>query len=263
MRGIATPLDPAVPEGILVLVHGYLDGPDVWARVVERLELPGWSILCVAWGEDQPPESTSELQLEQYASAVLAEVHLACISGSATVVVVGHSMGGQIGELVARRLGSRAAGLALVTSAPLGGYALPPPVMERFMSRAGMKDKDAIREGKRSLAMALDEEGLDILVRCTVATSHDQALAQLRAWTGGHPAGGSPSSVDQPVLCIATDDTFFSEELVGATAARFPNGTTARVPGAGHWPQLEQPEALAQTLTNFIRTLPGQTANQP
>ncbi|MDF3886249.1 alpha/beta fold hydrolase [Cupriavidus basilensis] len=251
------------PHGILVLLHGYLDGPAVWARLIEHMNLPTWHVVPIALKAGQPPALTSEQRLEQYATDVLTQILQTYPETSARFVVVGHSMGGQIGELVARRLGDRLAGLVLITSAPLAGYALAPPAMERFASRAGLKDRNAIGEGKRSLAVALDQEGLDILVNCTVATGCDHALTQLHAWTGGHPAGKSPSPIGQPVLCIATDDRFFTEDLIEATAARFAQGTITKVSGAGHWPQLEQPEALARTLVDFVRAQPQTTVKQP
>lgn len=260
---MTTPHDMPTPDGIVVLVHGYLDGPKVWDRLIGRLDLPGWHLLPVALKSDRPPAATSAQQLEQYASHVMAQIQEASVNPSARVVVVGHSMGGQIAELVARRLGDRLAGLVLITSAPLGGYALPPPVMERFISRAGLTDRSAIADGKRGLAVALDQEGLETLVDSTLATRRDESIAQLHAWTGGHPDGESPSPIKSPTLCIATDDKFFTEDLIKATARRFAQGAVAKVSGAGHWPQLEQPEALARVLTNFVHAQRQTTARQP
>jgi pimeloyl-ACP methyl ester carboxylesterase len=54
-------------------------------------------------------------------------------------------------------------------------------------------------------------------------------------------------------LLITTDDTFASRELVrDAVASRFPHAETAHVPGAGHWPHVEQPAAVAAILTRFV-----------
>jgi hypothetical protein len=119
---------------------------------------------------------------------------------------------------------------------PLKGYALPPEVMDRFASRAGLTDLDAIKEGKRRLAVSLDEEGLEILARSTASTTRDTVLEQLRAWTGGHPAGERPSTVDVPVLTLSTDDQFFSHDMLKQAAVRFRIASVERISGVGHWP---------------------------
>jgi pimeloyl-ACP methyl ester carboxylesterase len=94
---------------------------------------------------------------------------------------------------------------------------------------------------------------LDALVRSTLATPPETALEALHAWTSGHPLGSRPSLVTAPTLLITTDDTFASRELVrDAVAARFPHPETAYVPGAGHWPHVEQPAAVADILTRFV-----------
>jgi hypothetical protein len=39
---------------------------------------------------------------------------------------------------------------------------------------------------------------------------------------------------------------------LASVASRFPHPETACVPGAGHWPHVEQPAAAARILTGFI-----------
>ncbi|MFJ1260122.1 alpha/beta fold hydrolase [Cupriavidus sp. CuC1] len=242
-------------QGIVVLVHGYLDGPQVWRRLIDEPAPHGWDIVSVALPQGTA-DAGSDRQLEGYAADVVRQVELLAAVAQAPVVMIGHSMGAQVAELAALNLRDRLAGLVLVTPAPLAGYALPPAVMARFVDRAGMTDREAIVAGKRALAVALDAGALDILVDGTLATPRQDALAQLRAWTGGHPAGQAPSALRCAVLCVSTDDTFITEDLVAATAMRFSDARIEKVPRAGHWPQLEQPAALADLLRRFIAALP-------
>jgi pimeloyl-ACP methyl ester carboxylesterase len=244
-----------VTQGIVVLVHGYLDGPRVWDRLIGRLAPQGPKIVPVAL-RGSAGDASADQQLELYAGDVVRQIEEITTDTSVPVILVGHSMGGQVAELAARHLGDRLAGLVLITAAPLVGHALPPAVMERFAARAGLTDRQAIAVGKRGLAVELDAEALDILVDGTVATRRDDALAQLRAWTGGHAAGRSRSTVTCPVLCVSTDDTFFTEEVVAATAMRFGQVSIEKVPRAGHWPQLERPAELAEVLRRFLAALP-------
>lgn len=94
---------------------------------------------------------------------------------------------------------------------------------------------------------------LDTLVRATLATPPELALEALPAWSAGHPLGDEPSTVTAPTLIITSDDTLASRELVrDAVASRFQHTETAYVPGAGHWPHVEQPAAVASILTDFL-----------
>ncbi|MFV5994889.1 alpha/beta fold hydrolase [Streptomyces sp. NPDC056231] len=75
-------------------------------------------------------------------------------------------------------------------------------------------------------------------------------------WTGGHPLGDAPSAVTVPTLLITSDDTFASRPLVREqVASRFEHCETAYVPGAGHWPHVEQPAAVARILTDYVNSI--------
>jgi len=95
------------------------------------------------------------------------------------------------------------------------------------------------------------------LVGATLATPQVTAIQQLDAWTGGHPQGDQPSPVSAPVLLVGgSEDTFSSAELIrDVVAPRFADVRTAQVPGAGRWPHVEQPAAVAQILDNFLTSL--------
>lgn len=247
-------------QGTIVFVHGYMDGPQVWQRTVDALSLPGWDMhLCHLHraGAGAHGSTSSETTLDAYATQVVASVEATC-AALGRVVLVGHSMGGQVAELAARRWEGCLAGLVLVTPAPLVGTPLAPEIMARFRSRIGLADPVAIGQGKRAMGSGLDDAAVDVLVRATLATSSDTALEQLLAWTGGHSAGAQASLVQAPVLTIATDDKFFTAEMLERYATRFPRYIVRKIAGAGHWPQLEQPQALARALETFVRELPAQ-----
>lgn len=243
-------------QNVLVFVHGYMDGPDVWQRLLEQLGLPGWKTVLCRLERAADGLAASSDTLERYARQVQTQIDAAGVSRLDRLVIVGHSMGAQIAELAATELADRAAGLALITPAPLGGYALAPEVMARFESRAVLTDPVAIGTGKHGLAEALDDFAVGVLVDATLATGPEAALEQLRAWTGGHPAGHAPSSIASPVLTVATDDRFFTADMLERGAERFRHRVFERVAGAGHWPQLEQPAALARVLERFVSDLP-------
>jgi pimeloyl-ACP methyl ester carboxylesterase len=90
---------------------------------VEQLKLPNWTVLAIELGDFSVPAEIPRNILDffaQQAADVIAKLH---VDPEKPLVLVGHSMGGQIAELVAGRL-RRVDGLALVVPAPLKGYAL-------------------------------------------------------------------------------------------------------------------------------------------
>jgi pimeloyl-ACP methyl ester carboxylesterase len=242
----------AVPTSTpkLVLVHGYLDGPAVWRRLLDHLDGLAQAATCVRLTPiGDRTQSPAEL-LEAYARQVLAECTRS--AGGEPIVLVGHSMGGAVAELAAAQ-GIRAlTGLVLVTPSPLRGVPLPAEVMQRFATRAALTDRDEIRAGKRAMSVDLDAAAQELLATATLETGEAFALEQLRAWTGGHPQGLVPSRVDVPVQLVTTDDKFFTADLLRQEATRFRGATDCHVAGAGHWPQLEQPALLAAVVESFL-----------
>lgn len=234
-----------------VLVHGYLDGPRVWARIVGRLPQQRVGVVSVRLAPVGDANATSAQLLEAYA----AQVRLACeCSGEALlpVVLVGHSMGGAVVELAASAGIAGLAGVVLVTPSSLRGVPLPGPVMQRFHERAALMDRAEIRAGKRSLAISLDDEAAEILASSTLETGTGFAREQLRAWTGGHPTGEGSADVRVPVRVVTTEDRFFTAAHLAREAQRFADCEIAHVAGAGHWPQLEQPQQLANVIEAFL-----------
>lgn len=236
----------------IVFVHGYQDCGATWAEVSDRMSSSDITSIAVNLGK-QEEEADSASLLEGYASQVVAAC--ASLRDEDPIILVGHSMGGAIAELAAEQLGDRVIGVALITPAPLQGVPLPPEVMERFMSRLGTKDVEVIRQGRLSMARSLSEQGLEALVNAGLSTPWDVGAQQLRAWTGGHPKGKRPSAVRCPVLMIATDDTFFTVEVLRQEARRFPFSRLAVIEGAGHWAHVEKPDDISRTLCEFAESL--------
>jgi len=241
------------PAPKLVLVHGYLDGPAVWQRVLHHLGGLSPTARCVRLTPIGARQQGSAELLEAYAH----QVHSECTrsAGDAPIVLIGHSMGGAVAELAAAKGIQALTGLVLITPSPLRGVPLPIEVMQRFATRAARTDRDEIRAGKRALAVDLDAAAQDIMATATLETGEAFALEQLRAWTGGHPQGLAPSRVDVPVQLVTTDDKFFTAELLRQEATRFRDATPRHVAAAGHWPQLEQPGRLAAAIKDFLARL--------
>jgi pimeloyl-ACP methyl ester carboxylesterase len=243
-------------EGVIVLVHGYMDSPEMWQPLADVSGLPRWKLVAVRLAP-AANASSSEEALASFATQVVDTVSVVCESSEIPLVIVGHSMGGQIAELAATTLGKRAAGLVLITPAPLSGYPLSEVMMATFKLRVAETDAAAIKAGKLALSSNLDEEGLNLLAAANLNVPTAVAIEQLLAWTGGHAQGRGRSPVDVPVVVMgAANDKFFSPDfLTEHVLSRFERGCLALIDNAGHWPHLEQPQAVVAYLKEFIGRL--------
>jgi pimeloyl-ACP methyl ester carboxylesterase len=244
-------------SGRLVFIPGFLDNAGLWRGVINRLGLPGWvSVRVNLRGTGRAEPGRRGATLEAYRDQVLALLDLFDRTSACPVVVVGHSMGAQVAELVAGCRPHSCVGLALVTPIPLRGFPLSAEQAAAFDKAARSRDPAVAAAGREALLVSESPHVLDALVRSTLATPPQTALEAVRAWTSGHPLGIRPSIVTAPTLLITTDDTFASRELVrDAVASRFRHAETAYVPNAGHWPHVEQPEAVAAILTRFVSAI--------
>jgi pimeloyl-ACP methyl ester carboxylesterase len=240
-------------EGVIVFVHGYMDSPEMWQPLADALGLPQWKRVAVRLAP-AANASSSEEALASFARQVLDTVGAVCESAEIPLVIVGHSMGGQIAELAATLLGKRVAGLVLIAPAPLGGYPLPEAMMATFKLRLAETDPAVIKAGKLALSSNLNEEGLNLLAEANLNVPTAVAIEQLLAWTGGHVQGRGRSPVDVPVVVMgAAVDKFFSPAFLEEhVVSRFARGRLAVVKNAGHWPHLEQPQAVSAHLQEFI-----------
>lgn len=247
-------LSERVVSGRLVFIPGFLDNAALWQGVIDRLALPGWDSVPVNLRGTGHSESSGPCAtLEAYRDQVLDVLDRLDRNAARPVVVVGHSMGAQVAELVAGRRPHSCVGLVLVTPIPLQGFPLSAEQAAAFDTAARTRDPAVAAAGRKALLVSTSPDVLDALVRSTLATPPQTALEALHGWTSGHPLGTKPSIVTAPTLLITTDDTFASRELVrDAVANRFRHAETAYVPGAGHWPHVEQPAAVAAILTRFV-----------
>src|SRR5260370_40748988 len=97
---------------------------------------------------------------------------------------------------------------------------------------------------------------------CPSFTATDQqpdAVASVRAWCAGlHDAldqqdalasSGALSHLHVPVSIIwGEKDRYLSPSLAAEIAALIPNPAVHLLPGAGHWPQHDQPDTVAELL---------------
>jgi len=238
------------PGPTLVFVHGFLDGAAVWDEVVDGLGERAADALCVDLpGMGLRVAESGPYSLDGFAEDVARQVRAL----ARPVVLVGQSMGAQVAELAAGLLGPQVRALVLLTPVPLAGTGLPDEAMAPFHALGG--NPDAQRGLRRQLGVRLNDEKLERLGRLgdAVAAASVGVFADL--WNQGHALGAQGSRHHGPTLIVRGElDPFVTADVVSqAVLPRFEEPTAASVAEAGHWPHVEQPEAFAGVLAEFLR----------
>ncbi len=237
---------------VIVFIHGFLDGAAVWSDVVAALGARAATALRV----DLPGMGGRAHEVGPYSLDAIADDVARQVGGlEGPVVLVGHSMGAQIAELVAGKLAERVLGLVLLTPVPLRGTCLPDDVMQKFRGLGA--DPIAQRLLRQQLSVDLSPRKLEMLGGIGDLVQPASAVAVADLWNRGHALGEQPSRFHGPVLVVRGEgDPFVTEEMVAtAVAPRFANLARASVDRAGHWAQVEQPEAFAQRLQEFLASV--------
>ncbi len=227
----------------LVFLQYWGGSTRTWHPVIARL---AGTARCVAidhrgWGRSSAPP-------QGYATADLAADALAVITalGLDDVIVVGHSMGGKVAQLLATRRPRELRGLVLVAPAPARPARVPDAVL------AGMRAAYATRESVvATLDTVLCHTPLDDALREQVV---EDGLAGAQpakdAWpahTIGEDVSAELDRSDVPVLILAGehDRVEPADVLRSHVLAHIPGATLEVVPASGHLMPLERPDELS------------------
>ncbi|MET7690445.1 alpha/beta hydrolase [Streptomyces sp. NPDC005483] len=240
---------PATKAPTAVLVHGYLDDGAIWnsvRTVLDERSIPSIAFELAGMGtraSDQGP-----FTLARWADDLETVVR----TTEGPVVLVGHSMGSQIAELVAARLDDQVRSLVLVNPIPLAGTHLPPEQIAPF--QAPDLGLEAQRAFRGSLATAFPAEENDRLAQVALHVDPSTIADTATAWNNGHPDGQQPSKFHGSVTVLrGENDPFVTEEIVAAyVAPRFPGATTQTIADAGHWAHAENPAAVADLIGALV-----------
>jgi len=194
-----------------------------------------------------PPSEVAATTLETLAHRVLAD---ATQAGLDRFHVIGHSMGGQVAQLVAAIATERVRSLVLVNPVPLSGLPLPPEVAAAFRGSGG---------NRAAQGAILDQACLELAPEAKQALL-DDAGTIAPAWIARgldlFVAGGDATklaAIACPTLVVATDDPFLPPAFLEQTiVSKIAGARLATLHGPGHYPQVERPAALAALVGSFL-----------
>lgn len=247
-NGILPTYDHRPGDGpTLVFLHYWGGAARTWRPVIDRL--PGRATLAVearGWGRSR--ELPGPYTLEQYAldtRAVVAD------AGVTDYVLVGHSMGGKVAQLVAAERPDGLAGLVLVGPAPARPV-VPPEDRERLSHAYDSDETVAAARDTVLTATPLSDE----LKARIVADSRACAPAARLEWPLhgiAQDITGEAGNIEVPVIVVAGEhDRVEPVDVLRANLLPYLNRADLRVvPRSGHLVPLEAPAELASILARL------------
>jgi len=242
-------------ERTVVFLHYWGGSSRTWQFVTEELS-DAYRIVATdhrGWGHSDAPEGG-------YRIADLADDAQGVIEGLglSRYVLVGHSMGGKVAQLLASRRLRGLEGLVLVAPSP------PSPMALSDEQRAVLVSAYDSRE---SVGWVLDH----VLTGSPLAAERREQVIEdsLRgapqakaAWPNvamREDITADVAAIDVPVLVIAgeRDQVDRLETLQAELLPRIPHAHLEVLPGIGHLSPLEAPSAVAAAIRRFVGELAG------
>lgn len=249
--------DSEAGDKCVVLLHGYLESLLVWddfvpylykeVRVV-TLDLPGHGISVVC-GETH----TMDFLADTVAAAVRA-------LGIGRCTVVGHSMGGYVALALCERHPELLDGIVLLSSTPNGDTPEKAENRRREIAlvRAGKKEmlaRVAPAAGFAPENRSRMKDAIEDLAEQVCITEDEGIVALLNGMIGRKDQNDMLRASSVPQLFIlGREDEYIPQEAAERMVAAHPGARVVWLEHAGHMGFLEEPEATAQAILDFVRS---------
>jgi pimeloyl-ACP methyl ester carboxylesterase len=238
--------DGGQAEPTTLLLHGWAVPGVVWEPVVARWPAHAGRLLV----PDLRGTGWSSKPREGYSLADDTRDVVALIDalGLKDLVLVGHSKGGTIAQLVALERPAALRKLVLLSPVPASGVPFEPAMVAFFESLCGPRE-GAAQLITTMLAMQPAPELLERLIE-------SMASVCLESLLGGFEAFRNASFEDRigaiavPTLVISggAEQELAPELMRSKVVELIPAATLQLLEGAGHYPQIECPDALTAAL---------------
>ncbi len=228
----------------IFMIHGMWGGAWYWKNYKDFLEARGYRCITTTLRyhdispQDPPDPRLGTTSLLDYAADLETEIRRL----DETPILMGHSMGGFLAQVLASR-GLAKAAVLLTPAAPAGIFALTPSVVRSFwsvMTRWGFWRKpmrQTFEEAAYSMLNLMPPEQQKETYAAFVYES-GRAASELGFWFFDRRRAShvDESKVTCPVLVIAgAQDRITPASVVRKVAAKYPTATYKEFPNHAHW----------------------------
>jgi pimeloyl-ACP methyl ester carboxylesterase len=253
---------------LIVLVHGITSTSQCWREVMPWLADDFTLLAPDLLGHGESAKPRGDYSLGAYASGVR---DLMVALGHEGATIVGHSLGGGIAMQLSYQFPERCERLVLISSGGLGQevhpllraaampgaeWVLPviahPKLLDTgraiggFLSRLGMRSSPDLAEFARGYGSLADRDSRQAFahtLRAVIDVSGQRVSARDRLYL----AEAVPS-----LLIWGERDPIIPVEHGRRAHEEMPGSRLVTIPEAGHFPQLDQPRAFVEALTDFM-----------
>lgn len=234
----------------LVFLHYWGGSSRTWRHVIHALT-PAFRTIAV----DQRGWGLSDKPLEGYTLTVLADDAQRLVESLDLdhYILVGHSMGGKVAQLLASRHPAGLAGLVLVAPSPPSPMNVPLKVRQGMVNAYDSRESILDTVEQMLTASPLQPEDLQTVVQDSLQGSQ----AAKTAWplvASQEDITAQAALIRVPTLVISGDKdrvdspAVLQQELM----TRIPQAILHILPGIGHLSPLEAPENLAHLIRDFV-----------
>lgn len=260
------------------LIHGWASSSFTWKPVLPALNRRYRCITIDLPGFGRSPAPQQPPTIAGYADLVAEMIEH--FSPNQPVLLLGHSMGGQIGATLALRHPLLIERMVLLNPALSGRLSSrvnlligPHVVAERFpplewllhfLAQTPLDYTDSLLKPSNfaERAIVADEDYQRIREDARRPGQGRVRATCFQAMKQGD-LRGQLHSVEPPTLVIwGAEDDIVPLRDAGAVATEWPAADLRIIPNAGHWPQFEQPEATLRHIALFLG-LPPERGNLP
>jgi pimeloyl-ACP methyl ester carboxylesterase len=246
-----------------VLVHGIPTSPELWRRVVPRLE----GIRALAWemvgyGESMAAGTGRDISVARQADYLAAWLGHRGVTGA---VLVGHDLGGGVAQILAVRRPELVSGLVLTNSIGYDSWPIPAVKAMRAMGGLIRRLPPALvaRSLRAFLALGHDDrptsaEAADIhLARYSSPGGAEALVRQVRALDvrDTQSIAGQLPGLDVPAAVVWGDADGFQKVEYGERLARDLRTSLERIPGGKHFTPEDHPVEVADAVNRVARRL--------
>jgi pimeloyl-ACP methyl ester carboxylesterase len=252
----------------VMLVHGFTANSDEVAGVIEPLAELGWHAVAPdlrGHGRSDRPTDAGAYSLELMAADVVA---LADWLGWDRFALLGHSMGGGVAQLIALDHPERLSGLILASTfhGPVPGISMELVQLGCWVVREagmeGLADAQAARRAENPESVAAFERLQEAIPGYAeqsrarlVSTSPNMWMAMAPRFVDQEDRLSRLAALDVPTAVMVGEFDGTMGDDCRRLAESIPGAGLTVIAGAGHVPQLEQPEAWWAALSEFLGRL--------